>query len=85
MRTMMKTVLAAVLTVSASMALAAGMTKEEATAKATAAHPGEVTKVYQEKNKGQDVWEVKIKGQDGKKWEVFYAVDTGEFVKESSE
>ena len=85
MRTMMKTVLAAVLTVSASMALAAGMTKEEATAKATAAQPGEVTKVYQEKNKGQDVWEVKIKGQDGKKWEVFYAVDTGEFVKESSE
>jgi len=64
------------------LALAAPMTMEEAVARATAAHPGQVVKAYQEVKRGQEVWEVKINGEDGKRWEIYYAADTGELIKE---
>ena len=58
------------------------ITKEQATEKALKAHPGEVTKVYEDTKKGKKTWEVKIKGNDGKKWEVYYEIATGELVAE---
>jgi len=46
------------------------------------AHPGEVTKAYQDTKKGKQTWEVKINGTDGKKWEVHYEIKTGALVSE---
>lgn len=63
----------------------AQVSEEDVVAKALVAHPGEVTKAYKETKKGQELWEVKIKGDDGKKWEVFYDVQTGEFVEEKED
>lgn len=65
--------------------VAAEMTKEQAIVKALTEHPGEVQKAYKEKKKGQDVWEVKINADDGKQWELYYDVGTGELVKAESE
>ena len=48
------------------------------------AHPGEVTKAYQDSKKGKQTWEVKINGTDGKKWEVHYEIKTGALVSEES-
>lgn len=59
--------------------------KEQAIELALAEHPGDVTKAYKEKKRGKDVWEVKIKGDDGKKWEVYYDAETGALVKAESE
>ena len=61
------------------------MSKEQAIEKATQAHPGEVLKAYQETKKGIETWEVKIKGADGKTWEVYYAVADGSLVKEEQD
>ena len=80
--TIRHTLIALSLLATSSLALAAPMSMDEAVAKATEAHPGEVIKAYQEVKRGQDVWEVKINGEDGNRWEVYYAVDTGELVKE---
>lgn len=82
-----KTLLAAALAASALYAQVslAEVSEEEVVAKAVAAHPGEVTKAYKETKKGKELWEVKIKGEDGKEWEVFYDVQTGEFVEEKAE
>ena len=44
------------------------------------AHPGQVTKVYEDTKKGKKTWEVKINGSDGKKWEVHYEISTGALV-----
>ena len=49
---------------------------------ATKAHPGEVTKAYEDTKKGKKTWEVKINGTDGKKWEVHYEIKTGALVSE---
>jgi uncharacterized membrane protein YkoI len=65
-------------------AVAEDLTKEQITEKALQAHPGQVEKIYKEQMKGQEVWEVKIKGDDGKKWEVYYSL-SGELVKTKSE
>lgn len=43
------------------------ITKEQAVEMALKAHPGKVTKAYEETKKGKKTWEAKIKGDDGKK------------------
>ncbi|MDG4594732.1 MAG: PepSY domain-containing protein [Candidatus Contendobacter sp.] len=63
----------------------AGITKEQAIQMALKAHPGEVTKAYEDTKKGKKTWEVKIKGNDGKKWEVYYDIKTGELVAEEAD
>lgn len=59
----------------------APITKEQAIAMALAEHPGKVTKAYQETKRGKDLWEVKIDGDDGREWELYYDAATGELVK----
>ena len=61
------------------------ITKEQATEMALKAHPGTVTKAYEDGHKGKQTWEVKIDGADGKKWEVYYEIATGALVDEKSE
>lgn len=46
------------------------------------AHPGKVTKVYEDTKKGKKTWEVKIDGDDGKNWAVYYEIKTGQLVAE---
>ncbi|PWV60551.1 PepSY domain-containing protein [Plasticicumulans acidivorans] len=77
MRTL-NALLAAALLATAGSAFAADMTKEEAIAKAQEIHPGEVVKAYTETQHGQKLWEVQIKGADGKKVALFFNVATGE-------
>jgi uncharacterized membrane protein YkoI len=62
-----------------------GITKEQAIEMALKAHPGEVTKTYEDTKKGKKTWEVKIKGNDGKKWEMYYDIKTGELVAEKAD
>lgn len=61
------------------------ITKEQAVEMALKAHPGKVTKAYEDTKKGKKTWEVKIKGDDGKKWEVYYEIATGELVAEEED
>ena len=63
----------------------AAITKEQAIEMALKAHPGKVTKAYEDTKKGKKTWEVKIKGDDGKKWEVYYEIATGLLIAEQSE
>ncbi len=63
----------------------AGITKEQAAEMALKAHPGEMTKAYKDRKNGKETWEVKIKGDDGKKWEVYYDIKTGELVAEEED
>lgn len=64
---------------------AAPITKEQAIEMALKAHPGQVTKAYEETKKGKKTWEVKIKGDDGKKWEMYYEIATGELIAEEED
>ena len=66
-------------------AVPAPITKEQAVEMATKAHPGKVTKAYEDTKKGKKTWEVKIKGDDGKKWEVYYEIATGELLAEEED
>ncbi len=61
------------------------LTKEQAIEKALKAHPGEVLKAYRETKKGNETWEVKIKGEDGKTWEVYYKIADGELFMEKQD
>lgn len=61
-------------------AATAPITKEQAIEMALKLHPGEVTKAYEDGHKGKQTWEVKIKGQDGKKWKTYYEISTGALV-----
>jgi len=61
------------------------ITKEQAIEMALKAHPGKVTKAYEETKKGKKTWEVKIKGDDGEKWEMYYEIATGELVVEEAD
>lgn len=61
------------------------ITKEQAAEMALEAHPGKVTKVYEDTKKGKKTWEVKITGDDGKKWEVYYEIATGNLVAEEAD
>jgi uncharacterized membrane protein YkoI len=63
----------------------AAITKEQAVEMALKAHPGKVTKAYEDTKKGKKAWEVKIKGDDGKKWEMYYEVATGELIAEEED
>lgn len=63
-------------------ATAREITKEQAVEMALKAHPGKVAKAYEDTKKGKKTWEVKIDGNDGKKWEVYYEIKTGELVAE---
>ena len=76
--------LASVAAFSTTAVLAADLTKEQATDLALKAHPGQVIKAYQETHKGQKVWEVQVKGEDGKKWEIYYTLD-GKLMEEKSQ
>ena len=68
-------------TPAASQPAATGaITKEQATEMALKAHPGEVTKAYEDGHKGKQTWEVKIDGADGKKWKTYYEISTGTLV-----
>ncbi|MEF8697814.1 MAG: PepSY domain-containing protein [Candidatus Accumulibacter sp. UW26] len=67
---------------STAAAPAREITKEQAVEMALKAHPGEVTKAYQDTKKGKQTWEVKITGTDGKKWEVHYEIKTGALISE---
>lgn len=77
MRTL-NTLLAAALLATAGSAFAATLTREEAIAKAQAIHPGEVIKAYTEVQHGRTLWEVQIKGEDGRKAAIFIDAETGE-------
>jgi uncharacterized membrane protein YkoI len=94
-RMLVAVALAAVTALSAGVSLAAGeetkgmagaaatqgaVTKEQIEAKALEEHPGKVEKIYKETKKGKEVWEVKIKGDDGKEHELYYDAKTGEPV-----
>lgn len=61
------------------------ITKEQATDMALKAHPGKVTKAYEDTKKGKKTWEIKIDGNDGKKWEVYYEIKTGALVAEEAD
>ncbi|MFZ1494846.1 MAG: PepSY domain-containing protein [Candidatus Competibacter denitrificans] len=63
-------------------AVTAPITKEQATDMALKAHPGKVIKAYEDTKKGKKTWEVKIQGDDGKKWEIYYEITTGLLVAE---
>lgn len=65
-----------------STAPAAPITKEQATAMALKAHPGKVTKAYEDTHKGKQTWETIIAGDDGKEWKVYYEIATGALVDE---
>jgi uncharacterized membrane protein YkoI len=58
-----------------------GVTKEQIEAEAIKEHPGKVEKIYEKTHKGEKVWEVNIKGADGKKHVLYYDAKTGEPVK----
>ncbi|MBK7675154.1 MAG: PepSY domain-containing protein [Candidatus Accumulibacter sp.] len=75
---------AAAAAVPAAAVPAREITKEQAVEMALKAHPGEVTKAYQDTKKGKQTWEVKINGTDGKKWEVHYEIKTGALVSEEA-
>ena len=72
--------LAGLITLYAGASLAA-ISKEQAVEMAKQDAPGEVVKAYKETKKGRAVWEVQIAGEDGKKREYYYDVETGELVK----
>lgn len=57
-----------------------GISKEQAVDLALKAHPGTVTKAYQDTKKGKKTWEVQINGSDGRKWEVHYEISSGVLV-----
>ena len=71
-----------VLPVSSTLA-ADALTKEQATKMALESHHGKVVKAYEETKKGQKVWEVQVKGDDGQQWELYYSMD-GKLVEEKS-
>lgn len=60
-------------------------TKDQAVGKALKAHPGKVIKAYQDTKKGKQTWEVKVKGDDGQTWEMYYDIKTGELVAEEAD
>lgn len=66
-------------------ATATEFTKEQAIERALKAHPGTVVKAYEDTKKGKKTWEVKIKGTDGQKWEMYYDIKTGELVAEETD
>lgn len=68
----------------AATAPAGPITKEQATAMALKAHPGKVTKAYEDSHKGKQTWETIIAGDDGKEWKVYYEIATGALVDEKS-
>ena len=76
--------LAGLITLYAGASMAA-ISKEQAIEKAQQDAPGELIKAYQETKKGRTVWEVQIAGEDGKKREYYYDVETGELVKKEVE
>ena len=60
------------------------ITKKQAEKMALKAHPGKVTKAYEDTTRRYKTWEVKIKGDDGNKWEMYYEIATGELVAEEA-
>lgn len=70
---------------SSAAAMTKEMTKEQAVEMALKAHPGTVTKAYEDGHKGKQTWEVKIDGNDGKKWKVYYEIATGMLIDEKGE
>jgi uncharacterized membrane protein YkoI len=60
------------------------LTKDQAINMALESHPGKVVKAYKEVKRGQDVWEVKVNGKDGKEWELYYDM-AGNLVAENAD
>ena len=63
----------------------AAISKEQAVEMAQQDTPGTLIKAYKETKKGREVWEVQIAGEDGKKYEYYYDVETGELVKKEAD
>jgi uncharacterized membrane protein YkoI len=63
---------------------AAMVTKDQAITMALESHPGKILKAYRDVKGGQDVWEVKIEGDDGKEWELYYDM-AGNLVAEDAD
>lgn len=63
-------------------AVAREITREQAVDMALKAHPGAVARASRDTRDGKQTWEVTIKGKDGKQWEVYYDIKTGELVAE---
>lgn len=57
------------------------LTSEQAIEMAKEKYPGEVIKAYKEINRGREVWEVQIQGENGRKGEFYYDMATHELVK----
>jgi uncharacterized membrane protein YkoI len=51
---------------------AAMVSKDQAINMALESHPGKIIKAFRDIKEGQDVWEVKIEGDDGKEWKLYY-------------
>jgi len=58
------------------------LTREAAIAQALGHRPGEVIKAYRETKRGRDLWEVQIRDEEGRQWELYYAADDGTLVAE---
>ena len=76
---------AGAITLAADQATAEGITMEQAVGLALEARPGTVQKVEKDTEDGVQVWEVKVKGDDGAKWELYYSIADGELVKEEQD
>ncbi len=82
---------AALLATAGALALATtasteeGITLEQAIEMARQARPGTVEEVERDTKDGVAVWEVKIKGDDGQKWELYYSIADGKLVKEEKD
>ncbi len=46
---------------------------------------GAVKEAEMDTENSKDVWEVKVKGDDGNKWELYYDAKIGDLVKSESE
>lgn len=67
-----------------SFAATEAFTKDQAITTALQTHPGKIVKAYKDVERGQEVWEVKIQGDDGKEWELYYDM-SGNLVKEDAD
>lgn len=67
-----------------SFAATKSFSKDQAITTALETHPGKIVKAYKEIKQGQEVWEVTINGDDGKKWELYYDM-SGNLIKEDAD
>ena len=81
MTTLSKLATATLMTAVGAQTLAAAATRDSVEKTALTAHPGKVEMVEQTKRMGKDVWEVKIKGNDGREYNLYYDISSGNEIK----